>query len=171
MQRKCLQQRDPLTHTEQLNPPHYTRCCWNQYLLDDRVCCGHRQRVAVVDCAGSFDLGGLCCLRSPSTPTGSPCWLRRASLLPILVCQAQNNWVLCSGCTHVCRSLSFKKSDQRDWDVIPFKLILRCPYHSPKQSSGYYYYFFFLQFVQQKTSFVKHLNVKTTQGLIHKFGK
>jgi len=70
-------------------------------LLDDSVGGGYRLGVAIVDCAGGFDLGRLHCLGPPSTSSRTPCWLHRASHLAILIRQSQNHWILHSGCTHV----------------------------------------------------------------------
>lgn len=127
------------------------------YLLDDRVSCGHRQGVAIVDCTGSFNLAGLSCLRSSTTtPTRSPWWLWRASLLTILVCQSQNNWVLCSGCTHVYLYVLPKKNKKwpKRLGCSSFLLSLRCPYNSPNQRLSNY----ISQLIPQEyRSFVKHL--------------
>jgi len=76
-------------------------------LLDDSVGGGYRLGVAIVDCAGGFDLGRLHCLGPPSTSSRTPCWLHRASHLAILIRQSQNHWILHSGCTHVLNYLSY----------------------------------------------------------------
>ncbi len=105
-------------------------------LLDDSVGCGCRLGVAVVDCAGGFDLGWLHCLGPPSTSSWTTCWLHRASHLAILIRQSQNQWILHSGCTHYLNILSSKQwvtNNSRDNNCkLSFPQLSQCPKHTQK---------------------------------------